>query len=62
MSTTSYLVSLINAQTSVLARHVYEHEAQYNIADKAMLKDDITNLRHTLDEIEQEIEKEEQEA
>lgn len=56
--TLPYLASLANGQLSVLNRHVLEHEAQHNIADKAMLKDDLENVRRTLDKFEQELEKE----
>jgi uncharacterized membrane protein YcaP (DUF421 family) len=55
--TLPYLASLANGQLSVLNRHVLEHEAQHNIADKAMLKDDLENVRRTLDKFEQELEK-----
>lgn len=62
MTPIPYLASLGHAQMNVLTRHVYEHSAQHNVADTAMLKDDIDNVRRTLDKIEQELEKERQQA
>lgn len=60
MTPIPHLVSLGHAQMNVLARHAYEHEAQHNTADKAMLKDDIANLRRTLDKLDKELDEEEQ--
>lgn len=56
-----YLASVINAQSSVLSRHVLEHEFQYNIADVVMIMDDIHGLQSTLKKIEQELRKEQEE-
>lgn len=55
--TLPYLASLANAQICVMGRHAAEHEAQHNVADEAMLRDDLENVRRTLDKIEQELEK-----
>jgi hypothetical protein len=56
--TLPYLSSLANGQISVLNRHILEHSAEHNVADEAMLRDDIANVRNTLDKIEQELERE----
>ena len=58
VTTLPYLISLANAQICVMSRHVAEHEAQHNVADEAMLRDDLANVRCTMDKIEQELDRE----
>lgn len=53
-----FLSSRVHSQASVLARHALEHGLHDNAADEAMLRDDIQNMRLTLDKIEQELDME----
>ncbi len=53
-----FLSSLTHSQASVLARHILEYGLHDNTADEAMLRDDILNIRRTLDKIEQELDTE----
>ena len=49
VTTLPYLISLANAQICVMSR---------NVADEAMLRDDLANVRCTMDKIEQELDRE----
>jgi hypothetical protein len=53
-----YLSSLTYNQVSAFTRHVFEQGLMDNAAYEAMLRDDILNMRRTLDRIEQELDKE----
>lgn len=50
----------ISSRAAVLSRHIDEHNLNPCPGDDLMLLDDIRGLRHTLDEIQEKIEQEEE--
>lgn len=49
------LASMINAQSSVLSRHTYEHEFDPHVGDNAMMLNEVQSMRRTLDDFEKEL-------